>query len=120
MSKLDYLQIKEVQAYKTYFEVEKNYTEATTMNSMFFDCTSLVSLDLNSFDTSRVTNTNTMFLNCSNLASIDLRNVYFSSVSFGSLMFEKVTAKIIVKDEVAKLFIESADSRGYAGTIEIA
>lgn len=29
MGKPDYLQIKEVQAYKTYLEVEKNYTEAT-------------------------------------------------------------------------------------------
>ena len=42
------------------------------MSSMFYDCSSLTSLDLSKWDTSKVTNMNNMFNNCSSLETLDL------------------------------------------------
>jgi surface protein len=41
------------------------------MRDMFFDCTSLVSLDVSSWDTSRVCETDYMFSNCKSLKTLD-------------------------------------------------
>ena len=42
------------------------------MSYMFYECTSLESLDLSNFDTSSVTNMAFMFYRCSSLKSLDL------------------------------------------------
>ena len=61
---------------------EKLHTEnMTTMNSMFFGCKALNSIELTNLDTDSVNNMSAMFSGCSSLKSIDLS-------SFGT---EKVT-----------------------------
>ena len=47
---------------------------------MFYNCFSLVSLDLSNFDTSNVTDMAYMFYNCSSLVSLDLSNFITSNV----------------------------------------
>ena len=47
-----------------------NTSEVTNMNSMFYLCSSLTTLNLNSFDVSKVTNATTMFRVCSSLTTI--------------------------------------------------
>ena len=44
---------------------------------MFSDCSSLTSLDLSGFDTSKVTDMNHMFTNCFKLTSLDVSNFTF-------------------------------------------
>ena len=48
------------------------FVNNTSTNSMFRDCSKLKSLDLSSFNTSKVTNIAGMFWNCSRLTSLDL------------------------------------------------
>ena len=43
-------------------------------NFMFYDCISLLSLDLSNFNTKNVTNMHSMFHNCKSLLSLDLSN----------------------------------------------
>ena len=59
----------------------------TDMNSMFYSCSKLTSIDLSNFDTSNVTKMNSMFCNCSVLASLDLSNFDTSKVTDMSIMF---------------------------------
>ena len=47
-----------------------NTEEVTDMNSMFYDCTSLESLDLSGFNTAKVTDMMYMFSSCANLKTI--------------------------------------------------
>ena len=47
-----------------------NTTNVTTMEAMFYDCRSLTTLDLSSFDAPNVQVTWAMFLNCQNLTTI--------------------------------------------------
>ena len=47
-----------------------NTSECTNMNSMFYDCSSLTSINVNGFDVSEVTNATAMFRACSNLVTI--------------------------------------------------
>ena len=51
------------------------------MTSMFGNCSSLTSLDVSNFDTSKVTSINSMFDNCSKLTSLDLSGWDTSSVT---------------------------------------
>ena len=57
------------------------------MNQMFFDCTSLTSLDLSNFDTSQVTEMFGMFYSCSSLTSLDLSYFDTSQVIDMGYMF---------------------------------
>ncbi len=54
----------------------------TTMNSMFYDCSSLKSLDLSKFNTARVTDMTYMFSGCSSLKSLDLSKFDMESVGY--------------------------------------
>ncbi len=63
-------------------------TGVTSMERMFYQCSSLTSLDLSSFDTSSVTNMGFMFFYCSKLASLDLSTFDTSSVRDMSYMFQ--------------------------------
>ena len=49
-------------------------SNVTTMNRMFYNCNDIVSLDLSSFNTSKVTNMYWMFYACSSLTELDLSN----------------------------------------------
>ena len=57
------------------------------MNHMFYKCTSLTSLDLSNFITSKVTNMWSMFCYCSSLTSLDLSNFDTSNVNDMDYMF---------------------------------
>lgn len=69
-----------------------NTSEVTNMNSMFAYCSSLTSLDLNSFDMGKVTNTTTMFSNCRSLTTIYCGNTWDISTSIH--MFEHCSSLV--------------------------
>lgn len=58
------------------------------MSSMFQGCTNLVSLDLRSFDTSKVKNMSNMFHGCESLESLDVSSFNTSEVVDMTSMFE--------------------------------
>lgn len=64
-----------------------NTSNVTAMGSMFNSCTSLTSLDISNFNTSNVSNMNSMFRNCSSLTSLDISNFNTSKVTDMSYMF---------------------------------
>ena len=64
-------------------------SQCTDMNSMFYDCKALTSLDLSSFDTSKVTDISYMFYNCTALTSLDLSNFDTSQCTNMGRMFRK-------------------------------
>ena len=64
-----------------------NTSKVTNMSYMFSNCSSLTSLDVSSFDTSNVTNMSGMFQSCSKLASLDVTNFDTSNVTSMSGMF---------------------------------
>ena len=69
-------------------EYLKVTSKVTTMNSMFYNCTNLTSLDLSNFNTSKVTNMFCMFYNCKNLTSLDVSNFDTSNVKNMCGMFQ--------------------------------
>jgi len=67
-------------------------SQTTDMSSMFYDCSSLVSLDLSSFNTSQVTNMGSMFYGCSSLESLDLSSFDTSQVTYMYYMFSRCSS----------------------------
>ena len=67
-------------------------TDITDMFKMFYNCTSLKSLELSNFDTSNVTNMQYMFSNCNSLTSLDLSNFNTSNVTDMMSMFDNCTS----------------------------
>ena len=67
----------------------KNFdtSKVTDMNSMFFGCSGLNSLDVSKFDTSNVKYMNTMFFGCSGLNSLDVSKFDTSKVTDMNTMF---------------------------------
>ena len=53
-----------------------NTSECTNMNSMFFQCGKLESIDVNKFDVSKVTNASAMFGQCTSLTTITCDNAW--------------------------------------------
>ena len=51
-----------------------NTSNVTSMNSMFYSCSALTSLDLKNFNTEKVEDMRAMFLGCGALTSLDLSN----------------------------------------------
>ena len=82
------------------------------MASLFAFDEKLESLDLSTFDTSKVTDMQNMFYGCAKLTNIDLSTFDFSSVTASSDMFGNVpiNSLIYVKDDVSKKFILSVRS----------
>ena len=64
-----------------------NTTNVSSMNKMFFKCSSLESIDLSSFNTTNVTDMSNMFSHCSSLKSIDLSSFNTTNVTNMSDMF---------------------------------
>ena len=62
------------------------------MSSMFYNCTSLTSLDVSNFNTSNVTNMSSMFSSCSKLTSLDLSSFNTSKVTDVGGMFSGCTS----------------------------
>jgi surface protein len=65
-----------------------NTSNVTDMHLMFHGCSSLTNLDLSSFDTSKVTSMDDIFGGCSSLTNLDLSNFDTSKVTNMSGMFE--------------------------------
>ena len=66
-------------------------SKVTHMNNMFNDCSSLTSIDLSNFDTSKVEWMNTMFLSCSKLTSLNLSKFNTSIITTIHRMFDDCT-----------------------------
>ena len=64
-----------------------NTSNVTSMNSMFYNCSSLTSLDLRNLNTSNVTDMDYMFDGCSGLASLNVSNFNTSNVTSMNSMF---------------------------------
>jgi len=64
----------------------------TNMSNMFSSCNALTSLNLSSFDTSKVTNMNSMFSSCNALTSLNLSSFDTSKVNDMSYMFYNCNA----------------------------
>ena len=62
------------------------------MYSMFYHCTSLISLDLSNFNTSKVKNMVSMFEGCSSLISLDLSSFNTGKVTDMRAMFYKCSS----------------------------
>ena len=57
------------------------------MNAMFYNCSSLTTLDLSKFNTNNVTHMGNMFRNCSSLTSLDLSKFNTNNVTNMDDMF---------------------------------
>ena len=64
----------------------------TSTFCMFRDCSSLISIDLSSFNTTNVNNMSSMFDGCSSLKSIDLSSFNTTNVKDMSSMFWKCSS----------------------------
>ena len=65
-----------------------NTEKVTNMSYMFFNCSSLTSLDVTHFNTAKVTNMNRMFGYCSSLTSLDVTHFNTAKVTNMNRMFE--------------------------------
>ncbi len=62
-------------------------SNVTNMGHMFYNCSSLISLDLSGFNTLQVGNMNRMFQGCSSLEKLDISNFNTSKVTTMEIMF---------------------------------
>ena len=69
-----------------------NTSKVTSMFNMFYNCSSLTSLVLNNFNTSNVTSMGAMFSNCSSLTSLVLNNFNTSNVTNMERMFDSCSS----------------------------
>jgi len=67
-------------------------SSVTNMSLMFYNCTSLTSLDVSGFDTSSATSMSEMFRNCTSLTSLDVSGFDTSSATSMSAMFRSCTS----------------------------
>ena len=65
-----------------------NTAKVTDMGYMFSDCSKLTSLDVTHFNTANVTDMSTMFYNCSSLTSLDVTHFNTANVTDMSYMFQ--------------------------------
>ena len=67
------------------------------MNGMFSECSSLIELNLNNFNTNNVTNMNRMFSGCSSLKELNLNNFNTNNVTDMGGMFYRCPNDLIMK-----------------------
>ena len=67
-------------------------SNVTNMNTMFYNCSSLQTLDVSNWNTSNVTTMYSMFQNCSSLQSVDVSNWVTSNVKDMSNMFSQCSS----------------------------
>ena len=66
-----------------------NTSDVVNMQGMFFDCSSLTSLDVSHFNTDNVTDMSFMFTECHNLSSLDVSSFNTDSVTtMGGMFFD--------------------------------
>lgn len=76
-------------------ETDKPYLNSDC-KSMFYNCRGLTSLDVSSFDTSKVTTMQNMFNGCMSLTSLDVSNFDTSNVITMSYMFDWCSSLITI------------------------
>ena len=69
-----------------------NTENVTNMGRMFYNCSSLTSLDVTHFNTAKVTDMGYMFYNCSSLTSLDVTHFNTANVTNMSGMFNSCSA----------------------------
>ena len=69
-----------------------NTEKVTDMSSMFFNCSSLTSLDVTHFNTANVTDMMSMFSNCSSLTSLDVTHFNTAKVTNMGNMFSSCSS----------------------------
>lgn len=69
-----------------------NTTNVTDMNYLFYDCSSIESLDLSGWNTENVTSMLSMFLCCSNLTTLNISSWNTTSVTDMSCMFDSCSS----------------------------
>ncbi len=69
-----------------------NTANVTNMRRMFYNCSSLTSLDVTHFNTAKVTDMSGMFSSCSSLTSLDVTNFNTANVTNMSNMFNNCVA----------------------------
>ena len=68
----------------------------TNMSKMFYNCSSLTSLNLSNFNTNNVNNMSYMFYNCSSLTSLNLSNFNTNNVKHMNNMFFNCNTKCFI------------------------
>ncbi|CCY93187.1 putative uncharacterized protein [Firmicutes bacterium CAG:884] len=72
-----------------------NTSKVTDMSDMFAGCSSLTSLDLSSFNTSNVTNMSSIFVGCTSINNLDISSFYFESLyEITNVSFKSLTTTI--------------------------
>ena len=91
-----------------------NTAHVTNMGSMFEGCYSLPSLDVSNFNTSRVIDMSWMFYDCSSLTSLDLSNFTFNSGTSTSYMLFKCTGlnRLVIPATANELSYNAFDGVG--------
>ena len=79
-----------------------NTSFVTSMNSVFYNCNKLKSLNLSGWNTESVTDMSSMFRNCESLTSLDL-----SSFSTKSLLFDPANSGTFNNTGIVNFFISS-------------
>ena len=69
-----------------------NTEKVTNMSYMFFNCSSLTSLDVTHFNTAKVTNMNRLFAYCSSLTSLDVTHFNTAKVTNMNSMFDSCSS----------------------------
>ena len=69
-----------------------NTEKVTRMSCMFFNCSSLTSLDVTHFNTANVTDMSCMFFNCSSLTSLDVTHFNTANVTDMMSMFSNCSS----------------------------
>ena len=87
-------------------------SQVGTMESMFSQCKSLISLNLSNFDTTHVTNMNSMFQNCHNLKYLDISN--FSSLNIRNIEFMFQNLSSLIYLNLDSFEIQSTTSKNEA------
>ena len=69
-----------------------NTEKVTNMSYMFYNCSSLTSLDVTHFNTAKVTNMNRLFAYCSSLTSLDVTHFNTAKVTNMNSMFDSCSS----------------------------
>ena len=93
--------------------MENLYTdECTSMAHMFYNCSSLTSLDISGWNTSNVTDTSYVFYGCSSFTNLDISKWSTSGVTNMDWMFAKCQlTKIKVSQETYDKMTELAKEK---------
>ena len=73
-----------------------NTSEVTTMSNMFYNCSSLTSLDVSGFNTAKVTDMSYMFESCSELTTLNLSTFNTAKVSNMREMFRDCSKLVTI------------------------